>query len=77
MLSKFLLKKRKEKEDKEREERNNSKDSINKTYIMRKLEKEKAKDLINNRFEDPNDYFNIDKNVIIGINKFFYQRKKN
>mgnify|MGYP001029582631 FL=1 len=37
---------------------------------MSKIDVEEAKQLMNNKFEDPNDYLSIDKNIIIG-KKYF------
>lgn len=63
MFKKFIENKRLEKKLKEEEK---EKDRKNKTFIMTKLDIDEAKRLMTNKFEDPNDYLNIEKNIIIG-----------
>ena len=67
MFKKFLEKKRQEKLLEQKAE---IKEEEKKTYIMSKIDVEEAKQLMNNKFEDPNDYLSIDKNIIIG-KKYF------
>ena len=65
MFKKFLEKKRREKRIKDDEEILEEK-KVNKTYIMSRLEDEKSMDILSKQFEDANEYFVKDKNMIIG-----------
>jgi hypothetical protein len=69
MFKKFLENKRLEKklrEEEEEKEKNKENDTKNRTFIITKIDVTKARKLIENKFDDPNDYLKVDKNMIIG-----------
>jgi hypothetical protein len=47
-----------------------------KTFIMSKIDNEEANKRMINKFDDPNDYFNVDKNIIIGNKKILKNKSK-